>query len=118
MLSAWQCNNDVITSWIINLVTKEIAASVVNTGCVKDIWDQLKRRYRQTNEPRIFQLRKELITATQGTQSVETYYARISSIWQDLTEFCPLDKCTCEGLKYLVDYLDFEIVMTFLVGLN
>lgn len=64
LFSAWQCNNDIIMSWIINSVSKEIAASLVNTGCVKDAWDQLKKRYKQTNGPRVFQLRKDLVNTT------------------------------------------------------
>lgn len=70
LLSAWQCNNDIITSWIINSVSKEIASSILNTGNVKDVWEQLRKRYLRTNGPRIFQLQKDLITTTQGTTSV------------------------------------------------
>lgn len=84
LFSAWQCNNDIIQSWIINSVSKEIAASLVNVGCVKDVWDQLQKRYLRTNGPRIFQLRKELVTAHQGTSSIEVYYAKITSISQEL----------------------------------
>lgn len=42
----------------------------------------------------------------------------MTTIWQDLVEFRPLDKCTCQGLKILIDHLDEEFVMTFLMGLN
>lgn len=118
LLSAWQCNNDIITSWIINSVSKKIAASLINTGCVRDVWDQLKKRYLRTNGPRIFQLRKDLVTTTQGTSSVEVNFAKITSIWQELSEFMPLDKCTCQGLKCLIDHLESEFVMVFLMGLN
>ena len=44
LLSAWKCNNDVIASWIINSISKEIAASLVYNGNVKEIWDELKDR--------------------------------------------------------------------------
>lgn len=72
-LVSWQCNNDIIASWIVNSVSKEIAASLVYTGSVKDIWDELKDRYRQVSGPHIYQLRKELANTLQGTLSVETY---------------------------------------------
>ena len=36
-LSAWKCNNDVIASWIINSISKEIAANLVYNGSVKEI---------------------------------------------------------------------------------
>ncbi|TYK05760.1 UBN2_3 domain-containing protein [Cucumis melo var. makuwa] len=34
LLSAWKCNNDAIASWIINSISKEIAASLVYNGSV------------------------------------------------------------------------------------
>lgn len=116
--SAWQCNNDIITSWIVNSVSKQIAATLVYTDCVKDIWDQLKRRYHQVSGSRIYQLRKDLVTTVQGTLSVEVFYANLTTIWQELTEYRPLNKCTCDGLKTLLDHLDAEFVMTFLMRLN
>lgn len=61
LLTAWQCNNDVVTSWIINSISKRIAVSLVYTGYAKDLWEELKERYRQTNGPRIFQLRKQFV---------------------------------------------------------
>ena len=67
LLSAWKCNNDVIASWIINSISKEIAASLVYNGNVKEIWDELKERYKQSNGPHIYQLRKDLVTTTQGS---------------------------------------------------
>ena len=34
LLSTWKCNNDAIASWIINSVSKEIAASDKKRSCV------------------------------------------------------------------------------------
>ncbi|XP_022142771.1 uncharacterized protein LOC111012810 [Momordica charantia] len=45
LLAAWKCINDIITSWILNSVSKEIAASFVYTGSAKEIWDELKERF-------------------------------------------------------------------------
>ncbi|KAA0035729.1 Retrovirus-related Pol polyprotein from transposon TNT 1-94 [Cucumis melo var. makuwa] len=87
LLSAWRCNNDVIASWIINSISKEIAASLVYGGIVKEIWDDLKERYRQSNGPHIYRLRKDLVTTTQGNLPVEVYYAKITTIWQELVEY-------------------------------
>lgn len=116
--SAWQCNNDIIMSWIVNSVSKQIAASLIYTDCVKDVWDQLKRRYHQVSGSRIYQLRKDLVTTNQGLMSVEDYYAKLSTIWQELNEYRPLNKCVCDGSKTLFEHLDSEFVMTFLMGLN
>lgn len=104
LIFVWQCNNDVITSWIINFISKEIVASLVYTGNVKEIWDELKERYRQLNGPHVYQLRKDLVTTTQGNLSVEAYYAKITTIWQDLVEYRPIDECICNGSKKLLEF--------------
>lgn len=62
-----------IASWIINSISKEIAASLVYNGSVKEMWDELKEKYRQSNGLHIYQLRKDLVTTTQGNLSVEIY---------------------------------------------
>ena len=94
-----------------------------NDACVyngngKEVWDELKERYRQSNGPHIYQLRKDLVTTTQGNLSVKVYYAKITTIWQELVEYRLVDECTCEGSKKMIDFLNSEFVMTFLMTLN
>lgn len=36
-LVSWQCNNDIIASWIVNSISKEIVASLVYSRSAKDI---------------------------------------------------------------------------------
>lgn len=50
--------------------------------------------------------------------SVETYYTKLKTIWQDLTDYRPTITCACDGLKPFLDHLDLEYVMIFLMGLN
>lgn len=49
---------------------------IINSGSEKGIWDELKQRYQQFNDPHVYQLRKELVTTSQGTLLVESYYAK------------------------------------------
>lgn len=115
---AWKCNNDILASWIMNSVSKEIAASIVYKGSVKEVWKELEERFKQSNGPQVFQLRKELLTTSQGSMSVETYYTKLKTIWQNLVDFRPTITCTCDGLNTFLDYLDSEFVMIFLLGLS
>ncbi|XP_031745063.1 uncharacterized protein LOC116405242 [Cucumis sativus] len=75
-------------------------------GNIKEMWDELKERYKQSNGPHIYQLQKDLVTTTQGSLSVEIYYAKITTIWQELVEYRPMDECTCERSKKMVDFLN------------
>lgn len=45
LLTHWQCNNDIVTSWIFNSISKEIAGSLVYTGSTKVISEELKERF-------------------------------------------------------------------------
>jgi len=54
-LSWYRCNN-MILSWILSSVSKEIAASIIYIDSAEDMWNDLKDRFSQKNGPRIFQL--------------------------------------------------------------
>lgn len=80
LLEAWECNNDIIASWILNSVSKEIAASIIYTGSVKAVWDELRDRFKQSSGPSIYQLGKELVTLRQGSMSIEAYYTKLKTV--------------------------------------
>lgn len=48
---------------------------------------------------------------------IEAYYAKLKTIWQELVEFRPVHLCTCGNLKSLIENLNYEYVMIFLMGL-
>lgn len=97
--AAWKCNNDIITSWILNSISKEIATSINYIRSVKVVWDELHTRFKQSNGPQVYQLHKELVTTSQGSMSVESFYTKLKTIWQDLIDYRPGFDCSCEGSK-------------------
>ncbi|XP_072084387.1 uncharacterized protein [Arachis hypogaea] len=38
----WQCVNDVVSTWILNSVSKEIATSLVYADSAEELWNDLK----------------------------------------------------------------------------
>lgn len=58
---SWTRNNDYIVSWILNSVSKEIAASIIYANTAKEVWQDLQDHFQQSNSPKIFQLRRELM---------------------------------------------------------
>ena len=54
LLSSWIRNNNIVISWILNSVSKEILASIIYSDSAFDIWLDLKDRFQQSNGPRIF----------------------------------------------------------------
>lgn len=61
---SWSCNNNIIISWILNSISKEIAASVIYLKTAKDIWKELNDRFQQSNGPRIFQIKRDIMNVT------------------------------------------------------
>ncbi|KAK4487002.1 hypothetical protein RD792_006317 [Penstemon davidsonii] len=118
---SWSRNNDIVVSWILNSVSSEIHSSIIYTTIAKEIWDDLKIRFQQSNGPRVFQLRRDLATLTQNTVSVNIYFTRLKSIWDELHTYRPaLISCpsNCGNAQKIHGHNQEEYVMAFLMGLN
>lgn len=109
----WLRNNNIVASRLLNSVSKEITASVVCSSLTSEIWKELQDLFQQGNGPRIFQLKRNLVSCTQGTLSVTQYYIKIKSIWEELGQYKRHHTCNCGGVQPLLEY-----VMNFLLGLN
>ncbi|XP_021899482.1 uncharacterized protein LOC110815834 [Carica papaya] len=107
-----------VVSWLLNAVTKEIADSLLYHESAQSIWTDLQLRYQQSNAPRIYQLKQSMNKLTQGSLSINTYYTRMKTIWDELKTFQPAPSCHCGNMKAWNDYQEQEFIMTFLMGLN
>lgn len=109
-----------VISSILNSVSKEIQSSVLYFSSAKEIWDELKTRFQQSNGPRLFQIRRNLATFSQNDQTVVDN-TRMKSLWDELSTFrpgCSCGNCHCVGTQNLSTYFENECVMNFLMGLN
>ncbi|XP_073285756.1 uncharacterized protein [Primulina huaijiensis] len=120
LLTSWKRNNNIVISWILNSVSKEISASIIFADSAVDIWQDLKDRFQQSNGPRIFQLRSELINHRQGQSSVSVYFTKLKTIWEKLNNLIPQFVCgsCCEGIKKLELHHQMDYALAFLMGLN
>jgi len=50
------CCNMMVLSWILNLISAEIANSVIFIDSTAAMWSDLQERFSQSNGPRVFQL--------------------------------------------------------------
>ncbi|XP_020211220.1 uncharacterized protein LOC109796027 [Cajanus cajan] len=117
-IATWNRANNVVISWLYNFVSKEIITSILFATTAQEIWKDLKTRFSRKNGPRIFQLRRQLMSLQQGPDDVGTYYTKLKSIWEELSGYKPTFPCTCGGLQQLQAHTKFEYVMSFLMGLN
>lgn len=97
---------------------KEIVASIVYFRSAKSVWDELNVQFKYSNDPHVYHSCKELITINQATLSVEAYYTKLKTIWQNLCDYRPAHDCVCREIKKLIENFGYEFIMIFLMRLN
>jgi hypothetical protein len=115
---AWFRNNNIVSSWILNSISKDLTSTVIYCSTAAEMWNVLKDQFHQRNGPKIFQLKRDLLACTQGNLSVSAYYTKIRSLWEELSEFKPAYTCHCGGAQPLIEFMNKDHVLTFLMGLN
>ncbi|XP_075077315.1 uncharacterized protein LOC142164048 [Nicotiana tabacum] len=82
---------------------------------------ELEDRYGQPSEIRIYQVKKELASISQGSMSILEYYVKIKSVWDEQSTLIVHfeSHCTCGGSKKDIHKLEENQRMyQFLMGLN
>lgn len=116
------CNN-LILSWILNSVSKEITSNVLYNNYTKQVWDKLRTHFSQPDDAQIYHLQHQLSSIVQNTLYVSDYFTQLNAIWEELQNYWPLPCCacgkhTCYALKSVGDVQQKDCVFKFLVGLN
>ncbi|XP_042969104.1 uncharacterized protein LOC122301790 [Carya illinoinensis] len=108
---AWLRANNLVLSWLMNSIAKEIRGSLLYFTNAFDIWEELKTRYLRSDGPRVFILEKSLSSFSQGSKYVTEYFNEFKTLWDKYISYRPipnckcgnLDKCSCNILKNLTD---------------
>ena len=69
-----------ILSWILNSLTPDIADSVIFLTTAKEVWEDLRDRFTQSNAPRIFQIERDIACLTQDKMSVAANYTCLKKL--------------------------------------
>uniref|UniRef100_A0A6N2MH16 Integrase catalytic domain-containing protein n=1 Tax=Salix viminalis TaxID=40686 RepID=A0A6N2MH16_SALVM len=107
-----------VLSWILHSIHPDIAGSVLYCDTAAAVWNDLKDRFSQNNDSRIYQIQQEIAECRQGQQPISIYYTKLKAFWDELSAYQEPLVCNCEGLKALADREEKEKVMQFLMGLN
>lgn len=84
-----------MTSYIINLMTKEIAKTFVYCTSAKKLWMELEEHFGESNGSYIYQIQRQISLIEQGNQSIVMYYSRLKKLWEELNVLQPVTQCTC-----------------------
>ncbi|XP_049345084.1 uncharacterized protein LOC125809503 [Solanum verrucosum] len=80
----WGRCNDMVISWLLNSLSKEIAGSVLYSNSAKELWTDLENRFGQANGAKLYHLQRELNDLVQGSPDVVGYFTKIKLLWDEL----------------------------------
>ncbi|XP_015168768.1 uncharacterized protein [Solanum tuberosum] len=121
-LRQWQRCDDMVTSWVLNSLIKEISDSVEYVNNSAELWKELEDRYDQTNGAKLYQIQKEINNLTQGILDITVYYTRMKKLWEELNTLSVKNHCSCVCVCGAKDGMhkaeqDRRLIQ-FLMGLN
>lgn len=73
----WQRCDDMVTSWIFNSLSKDLADSLRYVNNANELWEELAYRYNQTNGAKLFQLQQEINDLVQVNFDITRYYTKL-----------------------------------------
>lgn len=116
--SVWiRCNN-MVASWLLTSISKEIANSVLYIDTAAGILKDLHQRFCQGNGPRIFQIQKCILSLSQRQLTVSIYFTKLKGLWEELSNYKQIPTCSCGAVKQVNESYNQECIMQFLMGLN
>ena len=118
LIASWQCVNDIVHSWLIYSISKEIVATMVYAGSAVALWNFLREMYSHGNGPGIFQLKHNFLSLTQDNLFVIHYFGKVKTLWEELGCYRPVLDCNCGDSRSFQDFLQLEYVFYFLMGLD
>ncbi|XP_019153543.1 PREDICTED: uncharacterized protein LOC109150021 [Ipomoea nil] len=92
---AWKRCNLMIKAWILKAIHPSIAQSVMYMETAKDVWNDMRKLFSQRDPHRISILQNEIYGLKQGNLSVNEYYTKSKSLWEEMNELRPLPICKC-----------------------
>ncbi|KAL0416374.1 UNVERIFIED_CONTAM: hypothetical protein Slati_3469300 [Sesamum latifolium] len=119
----WIRVDSMVTTWILNSISKEIVEGFIYTKSSRSLWLDLEERSGKCYGSQLYQLQREITVLSQGNMTVEAYYTKLRRLWDELevmlpTLQCTFNGCTCGLSKRVADLALFTQLMQFLMGLG
>ncbi|PKI77566.1 hypothetical protein CRG98_002020 [Punica granatum] len=114
----WDMCNALVISWIFNTLDLELQSSVAYATVAQDLWEDLRERYSQGNDTRIYQLKAEIGSLKQEGMSVSRYYSRLKTLWDELENYLETPMCSCSAFRVYTAQKEREKTHQFLMGLG
>lgn len=90
--TAWCKCNSTVLAWLFNSISKDLKPSVVYFKTAREVWLDLQHQFSQGNDPRIFELKKEICSLSQEDLTINGYYTKFKGLWDELSDY---RTCSC-----------------------
>ncbi|CAM8961061.1 unnamed protein product [Rhodiola kirilowii] len=122
----WKRCNNVIMTWILNSVSKNVVGQILHSENVAIAWKSLNMKYGGSNISRKFSVQQEIANLMQGDLDVSSYHEKLVNLWHELDSMRRYKVCVvadgCVKCQETKDFYDQEKeegrVIKFLMGLN
>ena len=116
LLPLWERCNNMVISWLLHSVYKDIASSIIYTPTAAQIWKYLSQRFSFGQGTKIYQLQKEMSNFSQGNLSVSAYFTKCKQLWDEYVVLVAPCSCSLQGSA--MKLIQRQQLMQFLMGLN
>lgn len=117
-LLQWEMCNDMVLSWIMNVVSKEILGEIVYSTDAITVWNDLKERFDTINGSRILSIHRDIGRLVQGYTTVSIYYSKLRQHWDEYDLLVVLPSCECDSAHKYMEHDQQHKLLQFLMGLN
>ncbi|KAL0308727.1 UNVERIFIED_CONTAM: hypothetical protein Sradi_5815000 [Sesamum radiatum] len=119
LFEQWIRVDDMVTTWILNSISKEIVEAFMYTESARSLWLDLEG---QCNVLLLYQLQHAISSLSQGNMSLAAYFTKLKKLWDEVSELMPTPQCTyngytCGASKAVAELAVFRQLMQFLMGL-
>ncbi|KAI6687478.1 hypothetical protein NL676_024306 [Syzygium grande] len=76
MRERWEICNSTILAWLFNTMEKDLQSTVAYAMDAKELWDDLKERYSEGNQTRIYQIKLEICILKQDGKTNNKFMAQ------------------------------------------
>ena len=83
-----------VGTWLTNLVSPKIQASIVYEDTTMEIWIDLRVVFSK-NGPRVFNLQKQIAELHQGEVTIIDFFTQLKVLRDQLQNYSPFPSCAC-----------------------
>jgi len=114
----WIKCDSVVVSWLLNSKVPEFSEAFLHVNFAQELWDELTKRFGESNGPLLYHLEKEISDLYQGSDYVAVYYTKPKHLWDEINDMSDVPVCTCPSIKNTQALDQRRRLMQFLMHLN